>query len=443
MAGEDVPRPSSGDHRPSSGNSAAAATGGKLVVLKVGTSSLYNQELSCVNINNLSRITEAVKQLHRMGHSVIVVTSGAVGIGCHRMKIGKKPQVLAKKQALAAIGQVHLMRYYEDFFEALDMKCAQVLVTLDNLADRSQYLNVRNTFQELLNYGAVPIVNENDTVAVQELRFGDNDTLSAHVAALVKADWLFLMTDVDALYTANPKSDPNAQPIYEVHDMAKLQADTTTAGTQWGTGGMATKLTAGRIAIAAGTTMVICNAAHPENIPKILAGAEKLGTKFYPIKNVAQGRKRWILSVPVRGQVWMDVGAVKAVKDRRKSLFCPGITKVVGSFHLSDGVALCDATGAEFARGLSNFASDELSRIVKGRVWEKSRSGRTVDSVALGYNAVEEVVHRDNITLLASREEGHSDDDDEAHAAMAKLVISGRGAAEAEAAAAAAPAAAR
>lgn len=300
------------------------------------------------------------------------------------------------------------MKFYEDFLNAVGLRCAQVLLTLDNLANRGQYVNARNTFVELLAYGAVPVVNENDTVAVQELRFGDNDTLSAHVAALVKADYLFLMTDVDFLYTSNPKNDPSAQPIYEVHDMIKLQADTSTQGTQWGTGGMATKLTAARIAVAAGCTMVICNSTHPELIEDVLRGVPKVGTKFYPIQNVAKGRKRWILSVPVRGQVWVDAGATRAVKDRHKSLFCPGILKVVGEFHSQDSVQICDENGVEFARALINFSAEDLSTIVKGRI-----KGPNAMAATLGYAAMEEAAHRDNITLLvapsAEDVEGDSD----------------------------------
>ncbi|GAX75186.1 hypothetical protein CEUSTIGMA_g2630.t1 [Chlamydomonas eustigma] len=188
----------------------------QVIVIKVGTSSLVNPEKQRLNISNLARIIETVKALRNMGHHVVIVTSGAVGVGCHRLRLASKPTQLAKKQALAAVGQVHLMKFYEDFLNAVGLTCAQVLVTLDNLADRGQYINVRNTFTELMAYGVVPVVNENDTVAVQELRFGDNDTLSAHVAALVQANWLFLMTDVDYLYTSNPKNDPNAKPIYEV-----------------------------------------------------------------------------------------------------------------------------------------------------------------------------------------------------------------------------------
>ena len=242
-----------------------------------------------------------------------------------------------------------------------------MLLTLDNLANRSQYVNARNTFEELFRYGTIPIVNENDTVAVEQLRIGDNDTLSAQVALLVQADWLFLMTDVNALYTANPSSDPSAQPIHEVPDVSRLHVDTSTAGTQWGTGGMATKLTAARMATAAGCHMVICHYGDPGNVLRVLRG-ERVGTVFQPASTPVRGRKRWVLGVPPKGEVWLDAGAVAAVKDRKKSLFSAGIRKVVGEFSAQDAVHICEPDGTEFGRGLINYSSDEVEMVKVGRV---------------------------------------------------------------------------
>eukprot|EP00798_Chlamydomonas_sp_ICE-L_P013013 gene13013-3517_t len=313
-----------------------------IIVIKIGTSSLLRSEHQTLNLSNLARICETVKKLHTQGHYVILVTSGAVGVGCQRLSLLEKPSQVEKKQALAAVGQVHLMKYYEDFMSALGLCCAQVLLTLDNLANRGQYINARNTFTELLAFGAIPVVNENDTVAVtQEHRFGDNDTLSAQVAALVP-------------------------------DISKLTADTSTEGTQWGTGGMATKLTAGRIAVAAGCTMVICCSAEPENVVKIIGGATEIGTKFWPLQNKLLGRKRWILSVPIRGQV-------------------------SGDFSVQDAVSICDEQGEEFARGLANFSMEEVDRI-------KGKKNRKELSEILGYHAVGEMVHRENLALLANSE---------------------------------------
>ncbi|KDD74279.1 hypothetical protein H632_c1435p0, partial [Helicosporidium sp. ATCC 50920] len=189
-----------------------------ICVIKVGTSSLIRPDMGTLNLSSLAGLVELVRDLKTLGFNVILVTSGAAGVGCQRLGLSKKPAEVSKRQALAAVGQIHLMRHYDDLFAALGLKCAQVLLTLDNLAVRSQYVNARSTFFELLRFDCVPIVNENDTLAVEELRFGDNDTLSAQVAALVGASWLFLLTDVDALYSGNPHVDPQAKRIPEVED---------------------------------------------------------------------------------------------------------------------------------------------------------------------------------------------------------------------------------
>lgn len=252
-------------------------------VIKVGTSSLIRSDTKALNLSSLASLVETVRDLKDLGFNVVVVSSGAVGVGCQRLRLPNKPTELAKKQALAAVGQIHLMRYYDDLFTALGLTCSQVLLTLDNLATRSQYINARNTFYELLRYGTIPIINENDTVAVAQLRFGDNDTLSAQVATLVEADWLFLLTDVDALYTGNPNTDPTAEPVREVDDVHDLTVDTKQAGTQWGTGGMATKLTAAGIATAAGCRMAICHFRNPGAILDIIAGEDNIGTVFNPL----------------------------------------------------------------------------------------------------------------------------------------------------------------
>ncbi|KAK9846452.1 hypothetical protein WJX81_004071 [Elliptochloris bilobata] len=359
-------------------------------VIKVGTSSLVRPDAGSLNLSNLARICETVRDLRAEGHRVVLVSSGAVGVGAQRLGLAARPADLAQRQALAAVGQVYLMRYYEDFFSALGL----VLLTLDNLAQRGQYLNASNTFRELFAYGTVPVVNENDTVAVEELRIGDNDTLSAQVATLVRADWLVLLTDVDALYTANPATDPAAQPIHEVADLSQLHVDTSEGGGQWGTGGMATKLTAARLATAAGCAMAICSAAAPERVAAIVHG-ERVGTVFWPLPHALRGRKRWILSVPLRGELWMDAGAVRAVRERSKSLFSAGIVRVSGDFAAQDAVRLCDAEGVEFARGLCNYACSEVERM-------KGKSSRDF-AEELGYVGSEEVVHRDNVCQLTQR----------------------------------------
>jgi len=368
-------------------------------------------------------MAETVRQLRDQGHHVILISSGAVGVGCQRLGLDVRPTEVSKKQALAAVGQVHLMRFYDDLFSAMGMTCSQVLLTLDNLVNRNQYLNARNTFQELLSYGVVPVVNENDTVAVDQLRIGNNDSLAAQVATLVKAEWLFLLTDVDALYTDNPMTNPDAKPIPVVTDMSQLQhiktSDTVNAadgsdggggGAGWGTGGMATKLTAAHMATAAGCRMVIASADACDAIPKIIGG-ERLGTVFLPAAVPVRGRKRWILSVPVKGEVWLDATAVRACKYRRRSVFPNNVLNVQGQFNNQDAVSLCDSSGKEFARGLVTYGCLELDTI----------KGMNVAAAAkqLGFQGSDEVVHAANICLMLARDrliaasEDESDDDED------------------------------
>jgi glutamate 5-kinase len=281
----------------------------------------------------------------------------------------------------------------------LQQPIAQVLLTRSDLGvrreDRSRYLNAYNTFGALLELGVIPVVNENDTVAVEELKFGDNDTLSALVASLVEADWLFLLTDVDRLYSADPRSFPDAQPITLVKHMeqlAQLQVQTGTQGSQWGTGGMVTKIAAARIATAAGVRTVITEGRFPHNIEKILKG-EPLGTQFEPQPQPTNARKRWIAYglIPV-GKLYLDQGAVTAISQAGKSLLAAGIIAVEGEFDTQEAVQLCDQNGKEVARGIVNYSSAELERI----------QGRHSSEIAtiLGYVGAETVIHRDNLVLI-------------------------------------------
>ncbi|WP_420805853.1 glutamate 5-kinase [Neosynechococcus sphagnicola] len=210
------------------------------LVVKIGTSSLTQPDTHYLALSTIASLIETLCHLRQQGHRVVLVSSGAVGVGCARLGLTERPRTLAQKQAIAAVGQGRLIRVYDDLFTSLQQPIAQVLLTRGDLVERSRYLNVHRTFQELLHLGIIPIVNENDTVAVEELRFGDNDTLSALVAGLVEADWLFLLTDVDRLYSADPRSCPDAQPIHLVSRMEQLtemQVQAAGRGSQWGTGG--------------------------------------------------------------------------------------------------------------------------------------------------------------------------------------------------------------
>jgi glutamate 5-kinase len=370
------------------------------IVIKIGTSSLTKPETGDLHIAAIARLVEVITQLRRQEHRVVLVSSGAVGVGCARLGMKGRPQHIALKQAVAAVGQGRLMRIYDDFFETLHQPVAQVLLTRANLIQRQHYINVHSTFTELLNLGVVPIVNENDTVAVDELKFGDNDTLSSLVASLIEADWLFLLTDVDRLYSADPRQDIDAKPIEFVESdrlpnliqVMNEAASENTAGTKWGTGGMNTKLAAARIAAAAGVKTVITKGDAPANILKVLAG-ESIGTQFAAQPRTVTARKRWIAygMVPL-GKIFLDDGAVKAVMTLGRSLLPAGISKIEGKFEAQDAISLCDSTNKEIARGIANYSSSEIELI----------SGYKSEDIPrlLGFEGEDTVVHRDNLVLM-------------------------------------------
>jgi glutamate 5-kinase len=362
------------------------------IVVKIGTSSL-TQGTGQMAIATIASLVENLSQLRREGHRIVLVSSGAVGVGCARLGLTERPKKMATKQAVAAIGQGRLMRIYDDLFSSLQQPIAQVLLTRKDFIDRTAYINIYNTFQALFDLGTIPIVNENDTVAINELKFGDNDTLAALVASLIEADWLFLLTDVDRLYSADPRTDPNAAPISLVsnEEFAKLRVDLGSSGSQWGTGGMVTKLSAARIATSAGVKMAIAHGKYPENIRKILHG-ENIGTHFEPQLNPENARKRWIAYglVPM-GKLYLDRGAVKAIIAKGTSLLAAGITHLEGDFSDSEAVILCDPEGIEIARGIVNYSSHEIE-LIKGHHSEKIPA-------ILGYTGEETVIHRDNLVI--------------------------------------------
>lgn len=361
------------------------------LVIKIGTSSLTQPDTGHLALSTIAALVEKLSHLRRQGHQVILVSSGAVGIGCARLGLTERPRSMAMKQAVAAVGQGRLMRVYDDLFTSLQQPIAQVLLTRSDLVQRSRYVNAYRTFRQLLKLGVIPIVNENDTLAVDELKFGDNDTLSALVASLIGAEWLFLLTDVDRLYSADPRYYPDAQPIslVKLDSLADLGIEVGDRGSQWGTGGMQTKIAAARIATMAGIRTVITEGRSPDNILKALAG-EAIGTQFEPALQPVNARKRWIANglVPA-GRLYLDKGAVKAICELGKSLLAAGVVEVEGEFQSQDAVQLCDQTGQEVARGLVNYSSSELSQI----------RGRRSDEIPtiLGYAGAETIVHRDNL----------------------------------------------
>lgn len=366
----------------------------QVIVVKIGTSSLTQSTTGWLSLSTIASLVDVLCKLCREGHKVVLVSSGAVGVGCARLGFQERPKSMAMKQAVAAVGQGRLMRVYDDLFSVLRQPIAQVLLTRGDLVQRHRYVNAYRTFQQLLELGVVPIVNENDTLAVDELKFGDNDTLSALVASIVEADWLFLLTDVDRLYSADPRMVPDAQPIETVECMdqlAEMGIEVGDRGSDFGTGGMVTKMAAARIATTAGVRMVITDGQSPQNILKILQG-DSLGTQFNPQPRPANARKRWIAhGLIAHGKVYLDPGAVDAICHGGKSLLAAGVTDVEGSFQANDAVQVCDRAGIEIARGIVNYSNVELAKI------QGQKSTKIPD--ILGYEGAETVIHRDNLVL--------------------------------------------
>lgn len=543
------------------------------VVIKVGTSSLVDTKTGIVQLSAVSRVAETCSRLIAASYHVIIVTSGAVGLGCARLGMKERPTHIAGKQAAAAAGQLRLMSLYDNLFSVLGYTVAQVLLTYDTFGDRTQYLNARNTFLELLRLNAIPIVNENDTVAIQEIRVGDNDTLSALVASMVNAQYLFLLTDVDSLYTSNPKDYSTSLPIRVIRTPAEISnlrkqmlagcrllaptlsveeaeleasklgfelfkessatvslspsgnttsftspssssptprsrsespnntvtmgklkvvsspvvtldssvsspasatvasktglskgnskndlsisttantnpSNTGRAGSQWGTGGMITKLKAAQLGTAAGVTVVIMNTQKVECIDMLLLSGttsgkptnttgtsslaedtltaassntggsrtissslspalttsvskslvfveQQVGTTFIPSVRPVTGRKRWILSLNAEGSIMLDDGAVTAVVDSRKSLFPAGVVEVEGNFEAQDAIAILSPDRVEIARALVNYSSEDCRKL-------RGRKSKDITDI-LGYLGAEALCDRDNIVILHTR----------------------------------------
>ncbi|KAJ2590664.1 Glutamate 5-kinase [Coemansia sp. RSA 1722] len=345
------------------------------IVLKLGTSSICDPVTHMPMLANLSMMVETIVKLKELGHRVVLVSSGAVGIGLRRLHLPVKPKELAVIQAIAAVGQGRLMALYDDLFGQLGQPVAQVLLTRNDLSQRTQYLNACNTFEALLEMNVVPIVNENDTVSLGEIRFGDNDTLSAITAGMVHADYLFLLTDVDCLYTDNPRNNPNAKPVTNVTDIKALRdaVDVSSAGSAVGTGGMATKLIAAELATAAGVTTMITNGSKPQRVVDIIeyfsspdlqadapVPASVLCTRFVAKSRPMIDRKWWILhGMYCAGTIYVDAGAVVALARFKKSLFAAGIKRVEGIFSSNQAVRVVYEPERESFDNVENLNDDE------------------------------------------------------------------------------------
>jgi glutamate 5-kinase len=359
------------------------------IVVKVGSNLLTEK-----NRLNLKRMEEIVNQLaflQKENKEVILVTSGAIAGGMGRLNL-KKLTTIPQKQAAAAIGQNLLMGIYEKLFKKRGCLVAQVLLTSEDIQNRRRYLNARNTLLALLNYKAISIVNENDTVAVDEIKFGDNDTLSALVASKVEADLLIILTDTKGLYTADPKKRKGVRFVGEVFEITpQLERMASGPGTPKGTGGMVTKLRAAKIARSSGVAMVIADGRIRNVIKRLLTG-ESLGTFFLP-KAKLKSRKKWIaFGIILKGKIRVDGGAKEAISKRGKSLLPSGIIEIKGRFSIGDGVSIIDEENREFARGIVSYSSSEVDKI-------KGKKTSRIEKI-LGYKDYDEVIHRDNLVIL-------------------------------------------
>ncbi|KOS17174.1 putative glutamate 5-kinase [Escovopsis weberi] len=447
-----------------------------IVVIKLGTSSIVDEKTHEPLLPILTLIVDTAAKLRKDGHKVVIVSSGAIGVGLRRMDVAKRPKHLSQLQAslqadptlshqylvlhmgrraLAAIGQCRLISLWDSLFAHLSQPVAQVLLTRNDIADRTRYLNAQNTFHELLDMGVIPIVNENDTLAVSEIKFGDNDTLSAITAAMIHADLLFLMTDVDCLYDKNPRHHPDAKPIEIVEDISELEADVSSAGSALGTGGMSTKIIAARLGTSAGVTTIITRSSNPGNIlgivrylnddspqgsnptstPPLLprsqssahlkqsaaasspaslserarepAPAPPLHTRFLPSLDPIRDRHFWLLHTPnPHGTVYIDHGAERALLGKA-SLLPVGVLGVEGNFAQQDVIRLVvvkrrtnpgpnekrwEGTPSEIGRAIVNYAAPEITRIM---------GHQSIDIASiLGYADSEYVAHRSHISIF-------------------------------------------
>lgn len=360
-------------------------------VVKIGSALLTGNGHS-LDVSAIGEWVGQIAKLHQRGIEVLLVTSGAVAAGMQRLNRHQRPHALHELQAMAAIGQMGLIQAYETAFQEFDLHTAQVLLTHQDLADRGRYLNARTTLQTLLQLGVVPVINENDTVAVEEIRFGDNDTLAAQVVNLVEADLLILLTDQAGLYDADPRRNKTATLILEGEaGDAALEAMAGESG-GLGQGGMRTKLMAAKKAARSGAATVIANGREKDILSRILAG-DAVGTYLRAGHGQLTARKQWLAGhLNPCGRLFLDTGAAKVLCSKGSSLLAVGVTAVEGEFRRGELVSCIDPEGKEIARGLVNYSSAEAQKIL-------GASSEKIESL-LGYVDEPELVHRDNMVVL-------------------------------------------
>jgi len=364
------------------------------MVTKIGTNVL-TAGTDRLDLEVMSSLVGQVARLHRQGKDVLIVSSGAIACGRHRLGTAKERKDIPFRQVLASVGQTYLMQAYDELFAWHDIVVAQTLLTKRDLADRQGYLNARNTLLALLDVRAVPIVNENDVVAVEEIegaKIGDNDNLSALVANLVDADLLVLLTDQAGLFTADPRLDPNARLIQRVEridgEIERLAGESS----ERGVGGMTTKIQAARLATAGGSHVVIADGREKDILVRLAEG-EAPGTLFPATVDRLESRKRWMLTgLSLKGSIVVDAGAARALRQEKRSLLPAGVRQVEGPFERGDAIAICDSERQQIACGIASYGSSDIETI------HGLRSERIEE--VLGYEYGAEVVHRDNLVLL-------------------------------------------
>ncbi|MGH7849638.1 MAG: glutamate 5-kinase [Thermodesulfobacteriota bacterium] len=370
-------------------------SGVKRVIIKIGSSVLTDKKGS-LSESVFDFLAIEISGIKSRGIEVIVVSSGAIASGMKKLHLNRKPTEISMKQAIAACGQSTLIWNYERAFSSFGLIVAQILITHDGLADRKRFLNARKTLATLLGMGIIPIINENDTVAVEEIMLGDNDNLAALVTSLVEADLLILLTDIEGLYNKDPRKNEDAEFISLIdqigEEIESVAGDTLGRTT---TGGMITKIQAARTAAAFGVPTIIANGKSESTLADIFDGRD-VGTIFLPSKKSLRGRKHWIaFTLKSAGELVLDGGAVKAITTRGKSLLPSGIKDVRGKFDIGDSVTCVDEDGVEVARGLTSYGSDEIRRIM-------GMSTKDVEG-ALGYKYSDEVIHRDDLAVIEKR----------------------------------------
>ena len=365
----------------------------KRIVVKVGTSTITYAN-GKRNFSQIDRLARELSDLQNQGKEMILVSSGAVAVGVDRLGLPAKPATIPGKQACAAVGQGVLMHTYEKLFADYGQIVAQVLITRTEAIDRHRYTNCRNTFMTLLQQGVIPIVNENDVVALDELKIGDNDNMSALVAGIVDADLVIILSDIDGLYTANPATHPEATLVHTVQEITpEIEASAGGVGSSRGTGGMATKIQAAKAATNSGIQLVIASGTEKNAIPRILQG-EEIGTLFVSRENRLQFRKRWLaFGAKIQGSIVVDDGCAKAIRKAGGCSILPaGIYQVVGDFQSGSTVSVIDKEGHELARGLVHYTAAELEKI-------KGCKSADIEGI-LGHKNFDEVIHRDDLVIL-------------------------------------------